>query len=329
MRSASALLFGGIAVHLALTLWSSYASLPGGSKTFQPCSADPCGPQAIPKIIHQTYKTADLPHEWKATPMHWQKQHPGWKYMLWTDETNRKLVQEHYPEHLVVYDAYPHGIQRADAARYFILHHYGGVYADLDIRPLKHIGPMLGDAQVLLPQTPNIGLTNAFMASTKGHPFFAHVISKLKEYQHAWYHFTRHWEIVTATGPTFIWSVFDRFASDRKAGMLVVPARVWGKCSICKTSCRVSEYGYLQHLVGDSWHKWDSFIINYIVLCNTVPLVIALYIVISALQSRRAVARKVGPSPGSDRSLCAVLLTRENFCLCCLAVVCWHLKRRP
>ena len=47
-------------------------------------------------------------------------------------------------------DAYSY-LQRADAARYFILHRFGGVYADLDIRPEKPIGPMLGDAQVLLP----------------------------------------------------------------------------------------------------------------------------------------------------------------------------------
>ena len=36
----------------------------------------------------------------------------------------------------VSYDGYTHPIQRADAARYFILFVHGGLYADLDYEPL-------------------------------------------------------------------------------------------------------------------------------------------------------------------------------------------------
>ena len=30
------------------------------------------------------------------------------------------------------FDGYPYPIQRADAIRYFVLHHFGGIYIDLD-----------------------------------------------------------------------------------------------------------------------------------------------------------------------------------------------------
>ena len=323
---------GGIAVHVFLEVWSARASLPGGRSAFNPCSTQPCGAQRVAKVIHQTYKTDTLPPEWRATPAAWKRHHPGWRYMFWTDAKNRALVEKHYPEHLATYDAYPHAIQRADAARYFILHRYGGVYADLDIRPERNIGPMLGDAQVLLPQTPNIGLTNAFMAAEKGHPFFAHVITQLASYQHAWYHVMRHWEIVTSTGPTFIWSVFDRYPEEKKQGIVVVPAPVWGKCSICKTACRVTEYGNLRHLVGDSWHKWDSFIINYVILCNFVPLAITIYVIVSVFVSVRAAERKAGARwrPAARVGMVFnALFTRETLVWVSVAVMCWHYKRRP
>lgn len=37
-----------------------------------------------------------------------------------------------YPWFLETFDTYRFPIQRADAIRYFILAHYGGVYIDLD-----------------------------------------------------------------------------------------------------------------------------------------------------------------------------------------------------
>jgi mannosyltransferase OCH1-like enzyme len=37
-----------------------------------------------------------------------------------------------YPWFLETFDGYPYPIQRADAIRYFVLHHFGGIYIDLD-----------------------------------------------------------------------------------------------------------------------------------------------------------------------------------------------------
>lgn len=37
-----------------------------------------------------------------------------------------------YPWFLETFDSYPYPIQRADAIRYFVLHHFGGIYIDLD-----------------------------------------------------------------------------------------------------------------------------------------------------------------------------------------------------
>ena len=62
----------------------------------------------------------------------------------WTDASSRELVAQHYSWFLRAYDAYPSYIQRSDAARYFIIHHYGGVYADLDYECSKPFSDVIG-----------------------------------------------------------------------------------------------------------------------------------------------------------------------------------------
>merc|ERR1711934_187602 len=67
----------------------------------------------IQKIIHQTYKTEDLPDGWKDTPQSWKTEHPGWEYMFWTDKSMREFVAREYEWFLPTFDAYEFGIQRA------------------------------------------------------------------------------------------------------------------------------------------------------------------------------------------------------------------------
>jgi mannosyltransferase OCH1-like enzyme len=90
----------------------------------------------VPPIIHQTYKTANLtklPYLWQISHIKCQAMFPKYKHILWTDESARQFMKTHYPQHLANYDSYKYPIQRVDAARYFILYHYGGIYIDMDI----------------------------------------------------------------------------------------------------------------------------------------------------------------------------------------------------
>ena len=54
------------------------------------------------------------------------------KLQLWTDVKSRELIATEYPWFLNTFDNYSQPIQRADAIRYFVLAHYGGIYIDLD-----------------------------------------------------------------------------------------------------------------------------------------------------------------------------------------------------
>jgi hypothetical protein len=99
---------------------------------------------AIPRTFHASWKTKDLPPkfaEWRASTLG-ALPPPHWLHYLHTDAENRKLVVDHFPEHLALYDAFPVEIMRADIARLFYMSHYGGVYADLDVELLIEPGEL-------------------------------------------------------------------------------------------------------------------------------------------------------------------------------------------
>lgn len=142
----------------------------------------------IPHIIHQTWKSHDIPDKWQPFQASWKKFHPDWEYRFTTDADNRAFFAEFYPQFLPIYDAYPLEINRAEAYRYFSLYHYGGVYVDMDFEALAPIDDLLRDREVVLGEEPPAhleqytietrGLTriicNAFLASVVRHPFWEH-----------------------------------------------------------------------------------------------------------------------------------------------------------
>lgn len=153
--------------------------------------------RTIPKIIHQTWKTEDIPEDtfrkdWQDT---W-KELPGFEYRFWTDEDNRALIEEHYPWFLEQYDAYDVPIKRADAARYFILHKYGGIYADLDLACLRPLDELLKGADHLLALQRPDSIANAFMAMAAEHPLMESAIKELSAHANR--------PVLEATGPQFL-----------------------------------------------------------------------------------------------------------------------------
>lgn len=140
----------------------------------------------IPRIIHQMWRDEEVPARFRAWQTGWQSRHPDWDYRFWTDATLEDFVAERFPALLRIYHRYPEGIMRADFARYLLLEHFGGVYADLDAECLASFEPLTGEARLLLapeppshaalPRVRQRGLPwiacNAVMASPAGHDFW-------------------------------------------------------------------------------------------------------------------------------------------------------------
>lgn len=139
----------------------------------------------IPKIIHQTWKTSDVPTHLRPYQESWTRLHPEWEYRLWTDEDNRDLVERSYPQLLSFYESLRYPILKVEFAKLLYLDKFGGLYVDLDFEALRPLDAVLGDDQIVLGQ--EIGglggmtrgreyIMNAIMASPAGHPFWREVL---------------------------------------------------------------------------------------------------------------------------------------------------------
>lgn len=178
----------------------------------------------IPKILHFTWKSEQLPRQMQAYYDDWCRLHPDWEVRLWTDETMRAFVAEAYPAFIPTYDAYPKMIQRADSFRYLVLGALGGVYADLDVEPFKsiegllHLECFLGiePLEHIFPDRHHQGvpflLTNAFMGSVPGHPLWQEIIARLPSLVDQ--------ETFYSTGPSMVTSAVLRLNKNDRPTLL-------------------------------------------------------------------------------------------------------------
>jgi inositol phosphorylceramide mannosyltransferase catalytic subunit len=144
---------------------------------------------SIPRTIHQTWMTSQLPPPFAAYQAQWRALHPDYSYRLWTDADNDELVKRCYPAWYELYRSFDREIFRADMARCLYLHQFGGVYADIDIEPLRPLTRLLAQHTCLLGTEPEVHaqrlwnksrlVSNALMASTPGHPFWLRMLDEI------------------------------------------------------------------------------------------------------------------------------------------------------
>jgi mannosyltransferase OCH1-like enzyme len=140
----------------------------------------------IPKIIHQTAPAdkSKWHQKWAECQTSWLEKFPGWEYKMWTDEDLDEFIKTKHPEFLETYQGYPKNINRIDAARYYILFDYGGMYADMDFMCLQNFEDQLPLDKVSIAESMQYRqdiVQNALMVSPKGHPFWEKVHSALEE----------------------------------------------------------------------------------------------------------------------------------------------------
>ena len=136
----------------------------------------------IPKLLHQTAKTADISDRWKAYQRGLQRLHPDWAYRLWTDDDNRELVRRECPDLFDLFQKLPKNIMRADVIRYVLMYRLGGLYMDLDYEMLRPFDLLQYDLVLPLEAGHAGGLPtycNSIFASAPGHPFFKAVLDEL------------------------------------------------------------------------------------------------------------------------------------------------------
>lgn len=168
----------------------------------------------IPKIIHQTAPsdTSKWKPVWFKCQESWKNLHPDFEYMFWSDEDLDYFMRTKYPEYYDMFISYDVNIKRFDAARYFILYHYGGIYADMDYLCQQRFFEELPDDKVSIAMSRvanDEGYQNALMISPKGHPYWERVFKQLEKNKNKK-------DVLECTGP----KVISRTVSDYEINAL-------------------------------------------------------------------------------------------------------------
>ncbi|CAL8471301.1 g10843 [Coccomyxa elongata] len=99
-------------------------------------------PKLIPKVIHQTYKSGNIPGGLKPFMHSWRRLNEDWEIRFYDDEACLKFVQREFPEYIDAYRSLAKDVERSDFFRYMVVLRMGGVYADIDTecrKPLNNV----------------------------------------------------------------------------------------------------------------------------------------------------------------------------------------------
>ena len=242
----------------------------------------------VVKIIHQTYSSDNIPEVWSSSKDSWEKvsQELGFEYKFWTDEQNHQFVEENYPGLLMLYENYEVGVQRSHMMRYLYMHHFGGLYVDMNISAKQHtmevLDPMLKLYQLVFLRDDIGEISTKFIYSEKGHPFWDSVIQNLEDdiaSDHLMTKAFRHFSVKKRTGSSFLTACYTEYQD--KSGVNILPDE-WvssGDVSIMK-----------EVEGGPTWHEWDSNILehgkslwkymNYVLVTIIVVLILILILMV-------------------------------------------------
>jgi inositol phosphorylceramide mannosyltransferase catalytic subunit len=136
----------------------------------------------IPKRFHHIWLGPDpLPNEHRPWIESWQRHHPDWEFVLWTEE--------HLPKDPIrpeVLERLRAPVERADILRLEVLYREGGVYLDTDLECLRPIDPELEDEEFVGVCHKPGRITNTAIATAAQHPLLERALDEVRPMEMYW-----------------------------------------------------------------------------------------------------------------------------------------------
>jgi mannosyltransferase OCH1-like enzyme len=178
----------------------------------------------IPRLLHQTYPTKDLPASLADNFRRLTALNPGWQHQLFAHDDIVVFIEKHYgPRILQYYDRIDskYGAARADLFRYLLMYQIGGVYLDIKSSLTRPLDEVLSssDSYVLsqwsdrypgsgrhagLEHIPGGEFQQWHIVCVPGHPYLKAVIDNVLRnidcYNPCW-HSAGKWGVINLTGP--------------------------------------------------------------------------------------------------------------------------------
>ena len=134
---------------------------------------------AIPSILHLVHKDrASIKPASIEYMRHCAELNPDYTIMFHSDQDIRKMLETDYSEYVESFYRLGPPMKQIDLSRYFLMHRYGGIYADLDyecVQPFRAWVPK--EKAAWLSSWPD----PALLVSAKGEPFWIDAIEQVFE----------------------------------------------------------------------------------------------------------------------------------------------------
>ena len=251
------------------------------------------GESETPHIIHQTWKTADIPAKLASYSQSVRDLHPEYEWRLHTDADIYKIVQRYTPQYYDWFCALHHHIERVDFVRYVLLYFVGGVYMDLDMQPLKSVHSLVQKNSLILAGEPDEHskiymrlvpvISNAMMISPPGQQFWLDFMAYIVAH-----YYERRWMVdlgsIYATGPMALTTFYEGQWDRDKYGVILLSSCsffpqtdgwtniVVGEFESISSACHDLSQTYAIQRWGHSWMRDEArWILDHKALCGRIP----------------------------------------------------------
>jgi mannosyltransferase OCH1-like enzyme len=234
--------------------------------------------ERIPKIIHMIWLGGQIPKKYNPWRASWHKNHPGWKFIFWSEE----MIKKEFPEGLINQESFDDAKKKknygrmSDIARYEILDKLGGVYLDCDVECFEKLDSLndnfdfyAGLEEIVI----EVELGNAIIGARKGHPVVKRAVDLIKSYESKAPEM-RSWDTsneiidevnrtLVSTGPVLLTKAFWE-ASDQEGFRDIVFPAIFLYASYFVHPCTLSKHYFhdlwIPPLQGDVTRAQKSFL---------------------------------------------------------------------
>jgi len=159
-----------------LRRWAMNAIILADCSDIKPVATD----ERVPHIIHRVWECENIPHQYDSALESWVKNSvfssTDTYVALWTRDARDRLINRLYgSNHLELYQRLIPGAFRADLFRYIVMHHYGGIYSDVDSTlqmGLQEIQYLSAGVTVVIDLDAARLLNGAILMAPPGNPLF-------------------------------------------------------------------------------------------------------------------------------------------------------------
>lgn len=127
-------------------------------------------PSHIPKVIVQGWFDSDLPVDSRCLVDKWATLHPTWQHRFFNTASAEAWLSDHVESDLVATFRRATPVAKSNLFRYAYLSVEGGVWSDVDDRPLQNINHLVADRGLVVLRESNGAIGDNFIAVKRGHP---------------------------------------------------------------------------------------------------------------------------------------------------------------